>query len=73
MRPIASLSLLTLATAAALAPAAVADTSAAATAPVVAASQAPTTTSAVYCVYLGPAGVGTTVLYEGGRYCVPGP
>ena len=29
--------------------------------------------TAVYCVEVGPAGVGTTQIYPGGKYCVPGP
>lgn len=26
-----------------------------------------------YCFYVDPATVGTTVVYPGGKYCVPGP
>jgi hypothetical protein len=65
MSRIFSLSLLVLAASLIAAPAAVAAT---APAPPAAASA-----DSVYCVYLGPAGVGSTQLYPGGKYCVPGP
>jgi hypothetical protein len=73
MRQIATVSLFALVAVVPSAPSALAAEGAPEAAPTTAAGTDQAATLSVYCFYVDPAGVGTTQLYPGGKYCVPYP
>lgn len=73
MRRLATVTLLALVTAIQAPPSALAAFDAPVAVPMTAAATGQPDALSVYCFYVDPAGVGTTQLYPGGKYCVPWP